>query len=177
MEVLVDTCTFLWISADSPCLSKTAAAVFPDRNNERYLSSASAWEIGAKDAAGRLPLPERVLPAGRLPALHSDPFDRMFVAKAMARGMTILTPETLRMSSMLCGSSGDAGWRHYAWGIGPDVSPELVTPQERALFSPCFGLPVSNAAERRRGSFTRRRTAICFVPACARFVGSAASKG
>lgn len=90
MEVLVDTCTFLW--RQRSC-SARENRVFPDRNNERYLSSASAWEIGAKDAAGRLPLPERVLPAGRLPALHSDPFDRMLVAKAMARGMTILTPD------------------------------------------------------------------------------------
>ena len=117
MKVLVDTCTFLWIASGSRHLSKTAAAVFMDGNNERYLSAASAWEIGIKHAAGRLPLPERpdifvprireasgiapldideesALHAGRLPGLHSDPFDRMLVAQAIVHGMTILTPDT-----------------------------------------------------------------------------------
>jgi PIN domain nuclease of toxin-antitoxin system len=116
MRVLVDTCTFLWIASESPRLSKTAAALFLDPNNERYLSAASAWEIGIKYAAGRLPLPERpdvfvpmireasgiapldideesALHAGRLPGLHSDPFDRMLVAQAIVHGMTILTPD------------------------------------------------------------------------------------
>jgi PIN domain nuclease of toxin-antitoxin system len=116
MKLLVDTCTFLWIVSESPRLSKTAAAAFLDRNNERYLSVASAWEISIKHAAGRLPLPERpdlfvprlreasgiapldideesALHAGRLPGLHSDPFDRMLIAQAIVRGMTILTPD------------------------------------------------------------------------------------
>ncbi len=116
MKVLVDTCTFLWIVSESPRLSKTAAAVFLDRNNERYLSAASAWEISIKHALGRLPLTEKpdifvprvrqasgiasldideesALHAGRLPGLHSDPFDRMLVAQAIVHGMTILTPD------------------------------------------------------------------------------------
>jgi PIN domain nuclease of toxin-antitoxin system len=116
MKLLVDTCTFLWIASASPRLSKTAAAVFLDRNHQRFLSAASAWEIGIKHAAGRLPLPERpdtfvpklrdasgiawldmdeesALHAGRLPGLHSDPFDRMLVAQAIVHGMTILTPD------------------------------------------------------------------------------------
>jgi PIN domain nuclease of toxin-antitoxin system len=116
MKILVDTCTFLWIAAESPRLSKTAAALFLDLDNERYLSAASAWEIAIKHAAGRLPLPERpgvfvpmireasgiaslaideesTLHAGRLPGLHPDPFDRMLVAQAIVHGMAILTPD------------------------------------------------------------------------------------
>jgi PIN domain nuclease of toxin-antitoxin system len=116
MKLLMDTCTFLWIASESPRLSKTAAAVFLDRSNERYLSAASAWEISIKHAAGRLRLPERpdifvpmireasgiasleideesALHAGKLPGLHSDPFDRMLVAQAIVHGMTILTPD------------------------------------------------------------------------------------
>jgi len=116
VKILLDTCTFLWIASDSARLSKTAAALFLDRGNERYLSSASAWEIGIKHNAGRLPLPDRAdifvprvreasgivslnmdeesaLHAGRLPQLHPDPFDRMLVAQAIVHGMTILTPD------------------------------------------------------------------------------------
>lgn len=48
MKLLLDTCTFLWIASDSPRLSRAAAAVFLDKDNERYLSAASAWEIGIK---------------------------------------------------------------------------------------------------------------------------------
>lgn len=116
MKILLDTCTFLWIASDSRRLSKNAAAAFLDRNNERYLSAASAWEIAIKYATGRLSLSEKpdvliprvreasaiesleideesALRAGRLPALHSDPFDRMIVAQAIVHGMTILTPD------------------------------------------------------------------------------------
>jgi PIN domain nuclease of toxin-antitoxin system len=116
MKLLLDTCTFLWVATESRRLSKTAIAAFLDRNNERYLSAASAWEIGIKNATGRLPLPKRpdifvpmireasgiasldmdeesALHAGRLPGLHSDPFDRMLVAQAIVHAMTILTPD------------------------------------------------------------------------------------
>ena len=116
MKILVDTCTFLWIASESPQLSKSAAAIFLDRDNERYLSAASAWEIGIKHALGRLPLPARpevfvpkireasgivsleideasALQAGKLPSLHADPFDRMLIAQAIVHGMTILTPD------------------------------------------------------------------------------------
>jgi PIN domain nuclease of toxin-antitoxin system len=116
MKLLIDTCTFLWIASESPRLSKTAAGAFLDLDNERYLSAISAWEIGIKHAIGRLPLPERpdvfvprvrgasgiasleideesALYAGRLPGLHTDPFDRMLIAQAVVHGMTILTPD------------------------------------------------------------------------------------
>jgi|SRR5687768_15230454 len=116
MKILVDTCTFLWIATESPRLSKNAAVLFLDPDNERYLSAASAWEIGIKHANGRLPLPEKpdvfvpmvreasgissldideesAFHASRLPELHSDPFDRMLVAQSIVHGMTILTPD------------------------------------------------------------------------------------
>jgi PIN domain nuclease of toxin-antitoxin system len=116
MKILLDTCTFLWIAFDSQRLSKNAAAAFLDRSNGRYLSAASAWEIAIKYATGKLSLSEKpdvfvprvreasgiesleideeaAMHAGKLPALHSDPFDRMLVAQAIVHGMTILTPD------------------------------------------------------------------------------------
>jgi PIN domain nuclease of toxin-antitoxin system len=118
MRFLLDTCTFLWIAADAPALSRRARALFQDPENEAYLSAASAWEVAIKHALGRLPLPEvpeRFLPemrdahgvaalpideeaalhVSRLPILHRDPFDRMLVSQAIVHGLTILTPDPL----------------------------------------------------------------------------------
>jgi PIN domain nuclease of toxin-antitoxin system len=118
MKLLVDTCTFLWIAAGSPALSRRARELFQAADNEVYLSAASAWEIAVKHGLGRLPLPEppeRFVPDMRerlgiaalaieeesalhvshLPSLHRDPFDRMIVAQAIVHGLTILTPDPL----------------------------------------------------------------------------------
>ncbi|HEX6974534.1 MAG TPA: type II toxin-antitoxin system VapC family toxin, partial [Vicinamibacterales bacterium] len=65
MKVLLDTCTFLWIVADAPALSRRARELFQSADNEVYLSAASAWEIAVKHGLGRLPLPvqpERFVP-------------------------------------------------------------------------------------------------------------------
>ena len=116
MKLLLDTCTFLWISLDAPELSANARLLFQDPANEVFLSAASAWEIGIKHSLGRLPLPteprtfvpalretyriealpldeESCLQAARLPLLHQDPFDRALVGQAIAHGLTILTPD------------------------------------------------------------------------------------
>lgn len=118
MKLLLDTCTFLWIVADAPQLSRRARELFQSPDIEVYLSAASAWEIALKHGLGRLPLPEepaRFVPGMRdehgieplpvaeeaalhllrLPSLHRDPFDRMLVSQAIVHGMTILTPDPL----------------------------------------------------------------------------------
>jgi PIN domain nuclease of toxin-antitoxin system len=116
VNLLLDTCTFLWLIADSPDLSSDARQVFSDPSNEVYLSVVSAWEIVIKHRLGRLPLPEppqrfiprqrtlheirslpieeaAVLQLARLPDYHKDPFDRMLICQAIAHGLTILTPD------------------------------------------------------------------------------------
>lgn len=118
MKLLLDTCTFLWIAAGSPQLSKPAAQLFRDPSNEVFLSAASAWEIAVKNSLGRLPLPappasyvaalrerhgistlpiseEEALYLSRLPKLHRDPFDRMLACQAVVNGLTLLTPDPL----------------------------------------------------------------------------------
>ena len=62
MNVLVDTCTFLWVADDVPELSEQARLTVIDPDNEVYLSAVSAWEIAIKHALGKLPLPD---PPGR----------------------------------------------------------------------------------------------------------------
>lgn len=118
MKLLLDTCSFLWIVADAPELSRRARDLFQSADTEVYLSAASALEITVKHGLGRLPLPEppdrfvremreahgiaglpideeSALHVSRLPALHRDPFDRMLVSQAIVHGLTILTPDDL----------------------------------------------------------------------------------
>lgn len=116
MRLLLDTCTFLWIITDSPDLSPGARELFADQGNEVFLSVASTWEIVVKHRLGRLPLPEQprlflprqrrqhgihslpieedaVLQLSRLPDYHRDPFDRILICQAIARGLVLLTPD------------------------------------------------------------------------------------
>jgi len=118
MNVLVDTCTFLWMADDAPELSDRARLTVIDPDNEVYLSAASAWEIAIKHALGKLPLPEQpgqfvpaqrallglttlpveeeaVLAVARLPALHRDPFDRLLICQALTHGLVLVSPDPL----------------------------------------------------------------------------------
>ena len=114
MNLLLDTCTFLWVAQGSSELSARAREWFADPANEVFLSVVSVWEIGVKNAAGRMPLPqppERYVPALRerhgieslaldeaavlqvtkLPARHRDPFDRLLYAQARENDCRLLT--------------------------------------------------------------------------------------
>ena len=117
MNLLLDTCTFLWMAGGS-ALSPMAAAAVRSPANEVFLSAVSTWEIASKHLAGRLPLPEppdrlirteralrgvaalpfdeeSALQVLRLPPLHRDPFDRMLICQAIALGLAIVTPDHL----------------------------------------------------------------------------------
>jgi len=117
MNILLDTCAFLWIVRDSPQLSATARILFSDPTNMIFLSAVSAWEITVKHGLGRLPLaepPHRYIPTERdkhdilsldlseaaalelrrLPNHHQDQFDRMLICQAIAHGLTLLTPDS-----------------------------------------------------------------------------------
>ena len=116
MNLLLDTCTFLWSVAGGDEISEPARVALTDPANDVFLSSVSAWEIVVKHALGRLPLPEpperfvtsqriargieplaldeeAALHLSRLPPLHRDPFDRMLVCQALIGAMTIVTPD------------------------------------------------------------------------------------
>ena len=111
--ILLDTHTFLWLVSAPDQVSPTAREAIADPEREVAVSAVSAWEIAIKTRLGRLdgePLlaawPDITaamavteLPidaadavmAGRLPWSHRDPFDRMIVAQATRRGLTIAT--------------------------------------------------------------------------------------
>ncbi|MFD4275957.1 type II toxin-antitoxin system VapC family toxin [Streptomyces cyaneofuscatus] len=109
MRLLLDTHVILWWLEDSDELSDQVKDLL-DTEPSVHLSAVSAWEIAIKQSLGKLDGPddlaERVrdsqftaLPitaghgvrAGRLPAMHRDPFDRILIAQAQIEGMTIVT--------------------------------------------------------------------------------------
>ena len=117
MSILLDTCTFLWVSQQPAMLSPAAVAVINDQSQVLYVSDVSLWEICLKHSAGKLPLPappRQWIPAkmahhqfrplalsppaifrsGELPRVHSDPFDRLLAAQAIEAGLTLLSPDT-----------------------------------------------------------------------------------
>ena len=109
---LLDTHALLWYLRDSQDISSLARTTI---NNAKYVavSIASFWEIAIKRSIGKLQMEigpsaiealcrERditVLPietealdlVQELPKIHGDPFDRILVATAQAKGLTIIT--------------------------------------------------------------------------------------
>lgn len=118
MNVLLDTCTFLWAVLDPDHLTPVARDLFQDPAHDVFLSAASVWEISIKHGSGKLRLPadpaafvprerqrhgllplpideEAALMQARLPSLHRDPFDRILVCQALVSGLVLVTPDPL----------------------------------------------------------------------------------
>jgi len=116
VNVLVDTHVLLWLVSDPARLDASTLAVLSDPENSVWVSAASAWEIAIKTRIGRLD-GEALMAAwpdvlsamnirelaidsadailsGRLPWPHKDPFDRVIVAQALRRNLTIATRDT-----------------------------------------------------------------------------------
>lgn len=109
MNLLLDSHAVLWFLGGAAKLRMEARHAI-ERAERAYVSSASVWELTVKHERGRLVAPENLvdrlhengfieLPlgweharvAGRLPAVHRDPFDRMLVAQAIVERLTIVT--------------------------------------------------------------------------------------
>jgi PIN domain nuclease of toxin-antitoxin system len=102
----------LWWLTDEPTLAEEVKQRL-DHEADVYVSAATLWEIGIKQAVGKLrdsaDLPEcvresgfRELPirfthavaASRLPPIHRDPFDRMLIAQASLEQLMLVTRDT-----------------------------------------------------------------------------------
>lgn len=113
MRLLLDTHTLLWWLADDSTLTLEARIAIDDEANVVAVSAATAWEISIKRTLGKLVAPYDLgaqltandfepiaitvadaLVAGSLPRHHDDPFDRMLVAQAQARGLKLVTRDT-----------------------------------------------------------------------------------
>ena len=116
MNVLLDTCTFLWLTLENAKLSQVAVSTINGETNRLFLSDVSLWEISLKNQAGKLDLPATpeiwlreqraffnliplpiletsIFRTSSLPPVHQDPFDRLIVAQAIENNLTILSPD------------------------------------------------------------------------------------
>jgi PIN domain nuclease of toxin-antitoxin system len=117
MQYLLDTHVLIWWITSDKRLSTEARALIASHRNTLYWSVAGSWEISIKHALGRLLFdepPEVLIPAeldrnrietlpitnahafkaGRLPAHHRDPFDRMLVAQAQIESLGIVSGDS-----------------------------------------------------------------------------------
>ena len=113
--VLLDTSALLWLVSAPEKVSDSARELLRDPSTEIVVSAASAWEIAIKSRLGRLngePLLSTwsdilddmtatelaidagdAILAGRLSWEHKDPFDRVLVAQAARRNLTLATSD------------------------------------------------------------------------------------
>lgn len=115
MNLLLDTHLLLWLAARDDMMSAKADALIKDLGNTLWFSVASLWEVTIKKSLNRpdfqtdasvlragllandyqeMPIEGRhCLTLGSLPGHHSDPFDRMLLAQAIAEGMQLVTAD------------------------------------------------------------------------------------
>lgn len=116
MRLLLDTHVAVWAVSKPGALPERWRIALEDGANDIAVSVASLWEIAIKnslegkreshfdvtfdqavlafDEVGFIVLPIGVASlreVGRLPHLHRDPFDRLFVATSIADGWRLLT--------------------------------------------------------------------------------------
>ena len=113
MRLLLDTHIFIWAMNGSSLLDRRMQAALELPDNLIFISSVTPWEIGIKQALGRLRFPlhlfdemmERmgfdVLPivpahaiaAAGLPRHHNDPFDRMLIAQTVTEDLMLVSAD------------------------------------------------------------------------------------
>ena len=113
MKFLLDTHLLLYAAGMPERLPSVARTILEDPDSELVFSAASLWEVAIKNGLGRqdyrvdprllrrgllengyteLPVASsHAVATDLLPAINSDPFDRMLVAQAQIEGVTLLT--------------------------------------------------------------------------------------
>lgn len=117
VNVLLDTCAFIWLCSEPEKFTKTAKSVLQrGTDTALYLSEATILEIALKHATGKLELPDAtrkwipeqievwgmiplpllkdiLLLSAELPWHHRDPFDRLIIATAKEHQMPVITSD------------------------------------------------------------------------------------
>lgn len=116
MNILLDTCTYIWFRTEPEKLSKKAVEIITDKENTFFLSAISIWEINIKVKIGKLQIKgklekltnihgiaDSIMPVGFsmedaeqitiMSLSHKDPFDLMLICQAITNSFAILTPD------------------------------------------------------------------------------------
>jgi PIN domain nuclease of toxin-antitoxin system len=117
VKLVLDTCSFIWLTDKPEKLSTPAKQAIGDKNCNLLLSDITIWEMCIKWQSGKLSLnkppsvwipeqkqiwklgtiaikPDHLFHTAQLPQHHRDPFDRLLVAQCLAEKAAILTPDT-----------------------------------------------------------------------------------
>lgn len=111
-QLLLDTHVALWAFASPKLLKPEIRAAIADPRNTVAVSAISVWEVEIKRALGKLDAPDGFAAlciergfdalditfrhaevASALPPHHSDPFDRMLIAQAIAEDLELVTKD------------------------------------------------------------------------------------
>lgn len=115
---LLDTQVFIWADGQSKNLTRRVEQMLQNGEGPFYLSVASLWEMQIKTQIGKMQLraPIRhilrdqleknelrllvitapdVWALGRLPLIHRDPFDRLLIAQAIQKQLTIISADSV----------------------------------------------------------------------------------
>lgn len=117
MNLLLDTHIALWAIVDDRRLPEDAAKWIADDANSIWVSAVTVWEITIKHMLAKKNMPisgrqalgyfreagyrlldirsEHTVAIEDLPAIHSDPFDRMLLAQAEVEPLKLLTGDAL----------------------------------------------------------------------------------
>ena len=116
MDLLLDTCAFIWWDSGGGSLSAVAMSALQDPANRLLLSHVSLWEMQLKHQKGKLLLrkpladiiqeqctrngllllpiePPDIYTLGQLSSHHADPFDRLIISQAKRHGFSVVTDD------------------------------------------------------------------------------------
>jgi len=116
VNILLDTCTLIWLTQEPERLSEKSRTIIENPDNELLVSHVSVWEMLLKTQAGKLSFPvplrkwlsdqqntwdfrylnislEHLLRVEEIERHHSDPFDRLLVTQAIVENIGIVTPD------------------------------------------------------------------------------------
>jgi PIN domain nuclease of toxin-antitoxin system len=113
MNVLLDTHALIWFAEGSDKLSLTATSEIDNKNNNKFISIATLWEIVIKSSKEKLELKQSFAELNyflsinniqiinleinhlntllKLPHYHGDPFDRLLISQAISEDLTIIS--------------------------------------------------------------------------------------
>ncbi len=118
MKYVLDTQALLWFVNGDSSLPKKMSEQFITNENQIFISYVSIWEIGIKNAIGKLHLSKNlqyfidseikdykfhlldiqlshIIQAVSLPLHHRDPFDRLLIAQSIIENIPVISSDTM----------------------------------------------------------------------------------